>query len=72
MKIKRSQRNIANLIKKHGLVAGGGVDAHSENDFISFSKNKKYAIKTIGMTEKIVKETGVSTKWSSLIFPNTK
>ena len=53
------------LVKKHRIIASGGADAHTKQHFIDFGQRSDYNSKTIGMAEKMITQSGVSTTWSS-------
>lgn len=55
------------IVAKHGIIASGGADAHTKQHFIDFGQRTDYNSKTIGMAEKMIKQSGVTTTWSS--FP---
>lgn len=64
--IDKERTILRRLVKKHKKMEGGGVDAHSGEDFELFAKEKWYAERTIGMVEKIIERSKVDTTWSSL------
>ena len=60
------EKVVERLVAKYKKVASGGVDAHEAEDFELFSSNSAYAERTIGMVERILEQTKVDTRWSSL------
>lgn len=54
------------LCQKYNKITSGGVDIHTKEDFVDFVAADWYAKETIGMAERIIDQTGVNTKWSSL------
>lgn len=62
-----SSRVVEELVSKHGKFRCGGVDAHSEKDFVTFANSGDFADRTIGMVEEIIQKSRISTKWSN--FP---
>jgi len=63
--VDKSLKVVKKLVRKHNKLSGGGVDAHNLQNFIEFANSGYYAKKTIGMAEKIIKQSGVKTKWSN-------
>jgi predicted metal-dependent phosphoesterase TrpH len=63
---KNEQRILRRLVKKYNKLEGGGFDAHTNDDFVRFSKDKKYAEKTIGLAEEIINKSKIDTTWSSI------
>ena len=64
--MRESEAFVKGLCEKYGKVESGGADAHYEADLKMFSKDEKYANRTIGLVEKMIEKTGVDTQWSSL------
>lgn len=64
--ILKDEKTVEALAMKYSKVTSGGVDAHAKEDFELFSSNHAYAVRTIGMTERIIKQTGINTTWSSI------
>ena len=56
---------LEDIVKKYGTIASGGADAHTKQHFIDFGQRTDYNTKTIGMAEKMIAQSGVSTTWSS-------
>ena len=60
------QRKILlNLIERYDKLESGGVDAHSREHLIEFSRNNWYAGLTTGFTERIINSGKVDIGWSS-------
>jgi predicted metal-dependent phosphoesterase TrpH len=66
--IEKNRKEIKCLVKRFGVLESGGMDAHSEEHLSMFGsfKLRPYAEETIGMAERIVKQSGVSREWCSL------
>ena len=54
------------IVLQTGAIATGGADAHTEEDYRDFATDRSFSGETIGMAARVVKQTGVSTRWSSL------
>jgi 3',5'-nucleoside bisphosphate phosphatase len=53
------------LADKYDILKGGGIDAHSENDFSDFVKDKSLAEKSFNLAENIIKKARPDLTWSS-------
>jgi predicted metal-dependent phosphoesterase TrpH len=62
----RQRKILKDLVDKYHKLESGGVDAHTREHLVDFSKDKWYAGMTVGMAEKIVKSGKVDKQWSSL------
>ncbi len=59
-------RNLARkLSRKYRKVPSGGADAHDGADLAAFAQAEWYSGETVGMAERIIRETAVNTEWSS-------
>ena len=56
---------LKNLVDKHNILHSGGADAHTVEDFDDFKNNLWFSKRTIGLTERIIKESKVDKAWSS-------
>lgn len=50
---------------QYGILKSGGADLHTRDQMELFSQMTEFSEKTIGMAEKIIKQSGISTTWSS-------
>lgn len=57
---------LESLVKKYNLVAGGGGDFHTAEDFSSMLTERRLAEKTIGLVEHIMEKKNVDLRWSSI------
>jgi predicted metal-dependent phosphoesterase TrpH len=53
------------LADKYGILKGGGIDAHNEENFADFIKEKSIAERSIGLAEEIIKKAKPNLIWSS-------
>ncbi len=53
------------LTDKYCVLKSGGIDAHSEDDFLNFVKNERIAKKSLNLTENIIKKAHPDLTWSS-------
>lgn len=53
------------IVAEYKIIASGGADAHTKQHFIDFGQRTDYNCKTIGMAERMIAQSGVSTAWSS-------
>ena len=60
-------KTLTQLVNKHKKLSSGGADAHTTEDFQEFSFNSWYADRTIGLTQNIIQNSHVDTRWSSLL-----
>lgn len=65
-KIRSDRVFLRRLVKKYGLFASGGVDAHRESDFQLFAAATDYNRETIGLMEAIIKNHRPNLAHSSL------
>jgi len=62
------QASIKNMVKKYNAIKSGGADAHSEDDYRDFAKNREFSNDTIGMTAEILrKRPDILKRWTSFV-----
>ncbi len=64
--VLQTRADLVKLVEKYNKLASGGVDFHIPSDFAAFQNWAEYSRATIGLTATLVKQSGVSTRWSSL------
>lgn len=62
----KQRKILKKLVDKYKKFEGGGIDAHTRQHLIDFSKDEWYAGMTVGMAENIIKSGKVDVSWSSL------
>ncbi len=61
-----SRRIASELVERYHALPSASVDAHSVLGYTNFAKDEILAQETLGMAEKIIERSGVSTTWSTL------
>lgn len=63
--MRESMDNIEKLTKKCHVIQAGGPDLHRKKEFDYFIKTKWFAEKTMGLTERMMKQRKLNLEWSS-------
>jgi predicted metal-dependent phosphoesterase TrpH len=63
--IQSDRLKLRELANKYSRIESGGSDAHTAEDLEAFAKSGWYADETDGFAKKIIKQTRISTEWSS-------
>lgn len=64
--LKKDMETMEFLAQKYNAVQGGGSDAHNEQDFTVYQKEKWFAQKSIGLTKKMMENRTLNLQFSSL------
>lgn len=64
--IKQDMETMGRLTEKWDKLQSGGADIHKEEDFSYFVEAKWYAEKTVGLTERMIKQGNINPQFSSL------
>ncbi|HEY4482558.1 MAG TPA: PHP domain-containing protein [Candidatus Paceibacterota bacterium] len=64
--MRADRRAVTEIVERTGALGTPSLDAHKREDYELFGRQTFFAKETVGMVEKLIATSGVSTKFSSL------
>ena len=64
--MRSDRRAVTEIVERTGALGTPSLDAHKKEDYELFGHQTFFAKETVGMVEKLIATSGVSTKFSSL------